>query len=185
MSCAGVALEVPEDLPRAPQLLQRWLGQPLKALLLPTSCFTTNKRGYPVLGKAHQDLVGSALRHGVQVGGGRGCWVEGDGGGWTQGWVLQVSAEGGVDAEDKRRAALVVAGMGEAVARFSIYHAHAKLPLCTCVTHTPSPMTTPHLPRRSAHKIQATWRQHPLCLPDDVRGSGCRRSSSQVQPSTE
>lgn len=75
MSCAGVALEVPEDLPRAPQLLQRWLGQPLKALLLPTSCFTTNKRGYPVLGKAHQDLVGSALRHGVQVGGGRGCWV--------------------------------------------------------------------------------------------------------------
>jgi hypothetical protein len=29
--------------------------------------FTTNKRGYPVLSKAHQELLATALRFGVQV----------------------------------------------------------------------------------------------------------------------
>ncbi|KIY97450.1 putative Protein arginine N-methyltransferase 5 [Monoraphidium neglectum] len=62
----GAALEVPADLPPAP-LVRRWLGQPLKALLLPTSVFGTNKRGYPVLSRAHQELVHLAFAHGVQV----------------------------------------------------------------------------------------------------------------------
>jgi protein arginine N-methyltransferase 5 len=35
-SLLGVALVVPPDLPSKPAV-QRWLGQPLKALLLPTS----------------------------------------------------------------------------------------------------------------------------------------------------
>jgi hypothetical protein len=29
--------------------------------------FTTNKRGYPVLSKAHQELLATAFRFGVQV----------------------------------------------------------------------------------------------------------------------
>ncbi|KAI8473882.1 MAG: PRMT5 arginine-N-methyltransferase-domain-containing protein [Monoraphidium minutum] len=62
----GVLLEVPADLPPAP-LIRRWLGQPLKALALPTAVFGTNKRGYPVLSKAHQDLLSLGFRHGVQV----------------------------------------------------------------------------------------------------------------------
>ncbi|KAF8064646.1 PRMT5 [Scenedesmus sp. PABB004] len=62
----GVALEVPADLP--PQAaVKRWLAQPLKALILPTSVFTTNKRGYPVLSRAHQELVSLAYSHSVQV----------------------------------------------------------------------------------------------------------------------
>ena len=80
--CAGVSLEVPPNLPSGP-VLSRWLGQPLKALLLPTACFTTNKRGYPVLGKQHQDLTNTAMTYGVQVCGGghvlgmvQGTWRE-------------------------------------------------------------------------------------------------------------
>lgn len=29
--------------------------------------FTTNKRGYPVLSKAHQELLALAFRHSIQV----------------------------------------------------------------------------------------------------------------------
>ena len=62
--CASVPLQT---LPPVP-LIRRWLGQPVKALLLPTSCFTSNKRGYPVLPKPHQDLLTLFLKQGVQVG---------------------------------------------------------------------------------------------------------------------
>jgi hypothetical protein len=75
----GAALEVGPDLPPAP-LVRRWLGQPLKALLLPTDVFTTNKRGYPVLSRPHQELLALAFRHGVQVGG--------NGAGRSGGWGL-------------------------------------------------------------------------------------------------
>ena len=33
----------------------RWLGEPIKTLLFHTSVFLTNKKGYPVLSKAHQE----------------------------------------------------------------------------------------------------------------------------------
>jgi len=62
----GAVLEVPADLP-PPPLVKRWLGQPLKALLLPTHVFTTNKRGYPVLSHPHQELVSLAFKHSVQI----------------------------------------------------------------------------------------------------------------------
>lgn len=65
-SLLGVALVVPPDLP-CKRAVARWLAQPLKALLLPTSVFTTNKRGYPILSKAHQELLSTAYRHNVQV----------------------------------------------------------------------------------------------------------------------
>lgn len=63
----GAALQLGPQLPSAASLA-RWAGEPVKALLLPTACFTTNKRGYPVLPKAHQDVLASFFKLGVQVG---------------------------------------------------------------------------------------------------------------------
>jgi hypothetical protein len=40
----------------------------LLLLLLLPGVFTTNKRGYPILSKAHQELLSTAYRHNVQVG---------------------------------------------------------------------------------------------------------------------
>ena len=52
----GIALEINDELPD--QLhLDRWAGEPIKAVILPTSIFQTNRRGYPVLAKAHQLFV--------------------------------------------------------------------------------------------------------------------------------
>lgn len=62
----GVLLEVPENLP-SKELMHRWLGEPVKALILPISVFQTNKRGFPTLSKAHQDLLLLFFRHNVQV----------------------------------------------------------------------------------------------------------------------
>lgn len=64
----GCALEVGPQLPCHANVA-RWLGEPVKALLLPTSLFGSNKRGYPVLPKGHQELLALFFRHGVQVGG--------------------------------------------------------------------------------------------------------------------
>ncbi|KAK9854496.1 hypothetical protein WJX84_003535, partial [Apatococcus fuscideae] len=62
----GVILEVPASLPSQPEI-RRWLGEPVRALLLPTHVFLTNKRGYPTLSRAHQSLVTLFLQHHVQV----------------------------------------------------------------------------------------------------------------------
>uniref|UniRef100_A0A8V5GG38 Protein arginine N-methyltransferase 5 n=1 Tax=Melopsittacus undulatus TaxID=13146 RepID=A0A8V5GG38_MELUD len=60
------ALEVGPDLPSS-AAIDRWLGEPLKAALLPTSLFLTNKRGFPVLSRAHQRLLARLLKLEVQV----------------------------------------------------------------------------------------------------------------------
>ncbi|XP_068280746.1 protein arginine N-methyltransferase 5 [Nyctibius grandis] len=60
------ALEVGADLPAGPAL-ERWLGEPVRAAVLPTALFLTNKKGFPVLSRAHQRLVGRLLRLEVQV----------------------------------------------------------------------------------------------------------------------
>lgn len=40
----GVVVEIPADLP--PQdVLKRWLGEPIKAIIVPTSLFYSNKLG--------------------------------------------------------------------------------------------------------------------------------------------
>ncbi|EFN58275.1 hypothetical protein CHLNCDRAFT_142244 [Chlorella variabilis] len=62
----GVVLELGADLPSEGSLL-RWRGEPLKAVLVPTSIFQTNKRGYPALSKRHQEFLGECFRRGVQV----------------------------------------------------------------------------------------------------------------------
>lgn len=62
----GIVLEVTADLP-SPALLARWRGEPVKAVLLPTSVFLTNKAGYPVLSRAHQSFVKSMIEIHAQV----------------------------------------------------------------------------------------------------------------------
>ncbi|KAK9819450.1 hypothetical protein WJX74_006898 [Apatococcus lobatus] len=62
----GLLLEVPTSLP-SQQEIHRWLGEPVRALLLPTHIFLTNKRGYPTLSRAHQSLVSLFLQHHVQI----------------------------------------------------------------------------------------------------------------------
>jgi protein arginine N-methyltransferase 5 len=52
-----VALEIGPDLPEDKELLDRWFAEPIGCLILPTSTFLTNKQGYPVLSKAHQQVV--------------------------------------------------------------------------------------------------------------------------------
>ncbi|XP_066592801.1 protein arginine N-methyltransferase 5 [Prorops nasuta] len=52
----GVALIVSHDLPDMEEI-DRWLGEQVKCLVLPTTLFITNKKGYPVLSKAHQTVI--------------------------------------------------------------------------------------------------------------------------------
>uniref|UniRef100_A0A672REI6 Protein arginine N-methyltransferase 5 n=1 Tax=Sinocyclocheilus grahami TaxID=75366 RepID=A0A672REI6_SINGR len=51
-----LAIEIEEDLP-SDTLIDKWLGEPIKAAILPTSIFLTNKKGFPVLSKAHQRVI--------------------------------------------------------------------------------------------------------------------------------
>jgi len=62
----GVALEISPDLPDA-EIMKQWLGEPVRAIFLPTSIFLTNKKGYPVLSRAHQFLVGEFFRLNCQI----------------------------------------------------------------------------------------------------------------------
>lgn len=38
-------------------VIDKWMGEPIKAAILPTSLFLTNKKGFPVLSKAHQRVI--------------------------------------------------------------------------------------------------------------------------------
>lgn len=51
-----LALELSVDLPDQ-QELDRWLGEPIKAVIVPTCIFLTNKAGYPVLSRPHQVFI--------------------------------------------------------------------------------------------------------------------------------
>lgn len=50
------AIEIGADLP-SDTVIDKWLGEPIKAAILPTSIFLTNKKGFPVLSKAHQRVL--------------------------------------------------------------------------------------------------------------------------------
>eukprot|EP00798_Chlamydomonas_sp_ICE-L_P014068 gene14068-20013_t len=62
----GCVLRLGQHLPPH-SMLDRWMGEPVKALILPTDLFTLNKRGYPVLPKAHQDVLAKFFKNNVQV----------------------------------------------------------------------------------------------------------------------
>uniref|UniRef100_A0A8C9VFA8 Protein arginine N-methyltransferase 5 n=1 Tax=Scleropages formosus TaxID=113540 RepID=A0A8C9VFA8_SCLFO len=52
----SAAVEVGPDMP-SDAVIDKWLGEPIKAAILPTSIFLTNKKGFPVLSKAHQRII--------------------------------------------------------------------------------------------------------------------------------
>jgi protein arginine N-methyltransferase 5 len=60
------ALELTADLPSDPAVLERWCGEPVQVLILPTSIFLANRHGFPVLSKAHQAFVLRMSNHRVQ-----------------------------------------------------------------------------------------------------------------------
>ena len=53
LSKINLCMEVGARLPSETELV-RWLGEPIKTLLIPTSIFLTNKKGYPVLSRPYQ-----------------------------------------------------------------------------------------------------------------------------------
>ncbi|XP_003977753.2 protein arginine N-methyltransferase 5 [Takifugu rubripes] len=56
-----LALEIGPDVP-SDTVIDKWLGEPIKAAVLPTSIFLTNKKGFPVLSKAHQRIIFSLFK---------------------------------------------------------------------------------------------------------------------------
>lgn len=58
----SVALELLGDLPDEEQQ-NRWLGEPISWIILPTSIFITNNSNYPVLSKALQNFLGRINFH--------------------------------------------------------------------------------------------------------------------------
>ena len=62
----GVCLHVGASLP-GDDALARWIGEPVRAIVVAEDAFTTNKRGFPVLPKRHQAFLTSMLRRNVQV----------------------------------------------------------------------------------------------------------------------
>lgn len=79
----SVALEIGPDLP-PPAFVARWAGEPVKAAILPTSVFLTNRAGFPTLSKPHQQLVAFLAQYKVQfllkgrprVSGGHGAYLQ-------------------------------------------------------------------------------------------------------------
>ena len=62
----GVCLHVGASLP-GDDALARWIGEPVRAIVVAEDAFTTNKRGFPVLPKRHQAFLTSMLRRNVQM----------------------------------------------------------------------------------------------------------------------
>jgi protein arginine N-methyltransferase 5 len=60
-----VALVAGKVLPKQ-SALDRWIGEPVRALVLPTNVFVLNRKGYPTLPDAHKRLVLALFKHKVQ-----------------------------------------------------------------------------------------------------------------------
>jgi len=62
-----VALELTEDLPSTEMELDRWLAEPVRAIIVPADIFVTNNQGFPVLSKRHKAFLLKFFRYRVQV----------------------------------------------------------------------------------------------------------------------
>lgn len=62
-----VVLELTADLPSTERELERWFAEPVRAVIVPTDIFLTNKQGFPVLSKRHKAFLLEAFRYKVQV----------------------------------------------------------------------------------------------------------------------
>lgn len=61
-----LVLQIESELPTNEEL-DRWLGEPVAALVIHTEIFVLNKKGYPVLPKAHQDFIKKMFNIGCQI----------------------------------------------------------------------------------------------------------------------
>jgi len=52
----GLALELTSELP-SPGALDRWAAEAIRVVIMPTSSYVTNRVGYPVLSRRHQELI--------------------------------------------------------------------------------------------------------------------------------
>eukprot|EP01089_Gocevia_fonbrunei_P005626 TRINITY_DN1610_c0_g1_i1.p1 TRINITY_DN1610_c0_g1~~TRINITY_DN1610_c0_g1_i1.p1 ORF type:complete len:656 (-),score=154.69 TRINITY_DN1610_c0_g1_i1:61-1932(-) len=59
------ALELTANLP-SDRILRKWLGEPVRAVILSTDLFQTNRKGYPTLSKRHQDFIIQLFKRKVQ-----------------------------------------------------------------------------------------------------------------------
>ena len=66
---SGPTPSAPEESVAHPAVaaLRRWVGEPLKAVCLPSRAFVPNRRGFPSLPRVHQELLAVAFAAGVQV----------------------------------------------------------------------------------------------------------------------
>jgi protein arginine N-methyltransferase 5 len=62
-----VALQLTEDLPDTDRELERWLAEPVRAVMIPADVFLTNKQGFPVLSKRHKAFLMQLFKYRVQV----------------------------------------------------------------------------------------------------------------------
>jgi len=62
----NLCLQVPEEEP-TDRSISRWLGEPIKTVSVPTSMFLTNKKGYPVLSRQHQNLIRRFVHLDIQI----------------------------------------------------------------------------------------------------------------------
>jgi protein arginine N-methyltransferase 5 len=62
----GILLELGETLPDR-EGIERWWGEPVRAILIKTENFKSNGRGYPILSNEHVEFVIRAMQRGVQV----------------------------------------------------------------------------------------------------------------------
>lgn len=63
----GLILEVTEDIPND-HVLDQWFAEPVKMILIHHHVFASNTRGYPVLTRAHQNMVKRFLHASVANG---------------------------------------------------------------------------------------------------------------------
>ena len=61
-----VALVLGAELPDKAEL-EVWLGEPVRCVIIPISCFVFNSKGYPTLRRGHQDFLSRLFCLGVQV----------------------------------------------------------------------------------------------------------------------
>ena len=62
----AVVLELNSKTIEDDDVIRRWVGEPLKAVVLPTNIFLTNKKGYPVLSRENQIVVHKFFKLSVQ-----------------------------------------------------------------------------------------------------------------------
>lgn len=61
-----LALQIGPELPSNEEL-DRWLGEPVVAIVLSTNAFVMNKKGWPVLSKQHQEFIKKMFNLGCQI----------------------------------------------------------------------------------------------------------------------